>query len=340
MLNIHDFEQIDKFYKKKHSDIHKLKLFRNAFYKKNMPLKEALKFLPKNIIEDFINNISFNTLQREKRFDSKIDGSSKILLKTQDRHRIEAVLMRISTGRTSLCISSQIGCSTTCCFCATGQMPFIRNLHYSEILDQVMIAKNMVKTEGGNLRNIVFMGMGEPFFNKKNVYKALDILLSTKCFDITPRYIIVSTVGVIPEMERFVKCYPDVGLALSLHSARQEVREKLIDLAKRYPLKDLQKTIKKISLLQKRPLMIEYLMIEDINDTKEDLYALIDYLDTNMHVNLIAFNEFSDSPFKPSKEGVIKLFSSELKKHGFKVTTRYSLGKDIQAACGQLVYKK
>src|SRR5437763_10462639 len=162
------------------------------------------------------------------------------------------------------------------------------NLTREEILDQVIQANRELLAEGRSVRNVVFMGMGEPLLNESEVYAALDVLLSPQCFDLSPARVLVSTVGIPDAMARCAERFPRVGMALSLHSARQALRESLIPLARRYPLDVLRKAVEHVTSVQRQPLMVEYLLLEGLNDTDQELSALIAYLrGLRVHLNLI-----------------------------------------------------
>jgi 23S rRNA (adenine2503-C2)-methyltransferase len=316
-------------------DPHRLKRFCNAFFKKALPLEECLQIAP-----ELSGEVDFEALEIAERHDSQTDGATKLVfrakpalreLEGQD-HRVEAVLLRIGTGRTSLCISSQIGCAADCAFCATGKPGFIRNLTAAEMLDQVLLAKRLLREEGRTLRNVVVMGMGEPLHNEENLFTALDALRDPRLFNLSDRHLMVSTVGIPDAMFRFAERFPKINLALSLHSARQEVRERLMPVARAHTLSELREALPAV-----KSLMIEILLLKGINDGPDDLAALIEYLrDTKAHINLIQFNAHPGALFEPVTPDARKAFGHELKKAGFKVTLRYSLGEDIAAACGQL----
>jgi 23S rRNA (adenine2503-C2)-methyltransferase len=216
------------------------------------------------------------------------------------------------------------------------------NLTHDEILDQVSQANRVLRAEGRSVRNVVFMGMGEPFHNETAVYCALEVLLSPQSFGLSPRRVLVSTVGIPRAMVRCAERFPRVGMALSLHSARQEQREQLIPLARRFPLDELRATIAEVTAIQRRPLMIEYLMLAGRNDSDEDLRALTAYLGgLRVHVNLIPYNPIDEAPeLRGTLAARRRDFAAGLSAAGFVVTTRRSLGGDIAAACGQLVRRE
>ncbi len=318
---------------------HRMKLFRNALFKKACGWNEALETLPENARTDFSDMLRFESLELVERHDSEIDGASKLIFKTPDGHLIESVILRPKTGRTSLCISSQVGCACYCSFCATGKMGFTRNLTTDEILDQVTQASRLVKPEGRSIRNVVFMGMGEPLLNVEHLFESLEFLRAAPLFNYAGSRLMVSTVGIPSAMARFTEQYPDVQLALSLHSARQEVREKLMPQARTYTLDILRESL--LNASRNGKVMVEYLMLAGVNDGEADRLALEDYLrDIPVHINIIPFNEYAGCNLRGTPKAEMKVFSDHLKATGFQTTLRYSLGADIAAACGQLVQHK
>ncbi|NNJ69844.1 MAG: 23S rRNA (adenine(2503)-C(2))-methyltransferase RlmN [Kiritimatiellales bacterium] len=336
MPTIYDTDAIDELRSRLGVQPHRMKLFRNALFKNAGSWDEALVQLPEHARDEFSNRITVECLELIERHDSDVDVASKLIFQTHDQHLVESVVLRPKTGRTSICISSQVGCACYCSFCATGMMGFTRNLTVSEILDQVTQANRMLKPEKRSIRNVVFMGMGEPLLNLKNVFEAVTFLKVAPFFNLSGTRITVSTVGIPQAMAQFAETFPDVNLALSLHSARQEVREKLMPQAKKYPLEQLRETL--VDASRNGKVMIEYLMLSGVNDREEDLRALEDYLrGIPVHINIIPFNEYAGSNLHGTPELERKQFASRLKQAGFDTTLRYSLGSDIAAACGQLV---
>lgn len=283
--------------------------------------------------------VAVHSLELFHRSDSTVDGASKLLLKTAGGMLIESVILRVASGRTALCVSSQVGCAAACDFCATGKMGIARNLSPDEILDQLLLAGQLLAVEKRLVRNIVFMGMGEPFHNEANLYRTLEALIAPDLFHHSPTKLLVSTVGVADAMVRCAARFPAVHLALSLHSVRQEVREQLIPLARSYPLDQLRETVREVNSMTPSPVMIEYLMLAGRNDSESDARELIAWLSgLRVHVNLIPYNPIDESPhLQGSDRATCEAFASQLKAAGVKTTLRYSLGRDIAAACGQLV---
>ena len=342
MNSIYDIQTLEKLIR----DPYQRRMFLNAYVKKALPPEECFALLPadSNVVpltrREAVSPCE--SLECVERHDSKTDGATKLVFQTLENKkgagsacRVEAVILRIASGRTSLCISSQVGCAADCQFCATGSMGFVRNLTADEMLDQVLLAKRLLREEGRILRNVVVMGMGEPLHNEENLFQCLETLRDPRFFNLSENHLMVSTVGIPDAMVRFAERFPNIQLALSLHSARQEVREQLMPIAKF-------QTLEKISAIFPRfgktaGFMIEYLMLKGINDGPEDLSALIEFLKgIQSHINLIQFNAHPGATYEPVTPEARKAFGDALKAAGFKVTLRYSLGDDIAAACGQL----
>lgn len=339
MLSIHDDAALEEFRKLTKLEPHLVRRLRSRFCKKGESQHVALGVLPESQRPRFEAELTFHSLEFHARHDSQNDGASKLLFRTASGLLLETVILRIASGRTSVCVSSQVGCAARCAFCATGQMSVVRNLTFDEILDQVIQANQHLRTEGRSIRNVVFMGMGEPLHNEAEVFRALRILLSPAGMNLSPSKLLLSTVGIPDGMIRFAEQFPKVGLALSLHSARQEVRARLIPLANRFPLDELRHTLSRVTRSLRRPLMIEYVMLAGQNDSEDDLQAIIEYLgDLPVHINLIPWNPFVGAgELQGTSPADIRRFATALGDAGFVVTVRYSLGTDIDAACGQLV---
>ena len=342
MDSIHDAAAVESLRQRWRIDPDRLRQARNSFYKKQQTAAEALHQIPEGKRAAFGSTIGFHALELEGRHDSRLDGASKLLFRTARGQLIESVILRIASGRTTLCVSSQVGCAARCGFCATGYMGPAINLSRAEILDQVIQANQLLRPEGRSVRNVVFMGMGEPLHNEAAVYEAVEVLIAPKCFDMSPAHVGLSTVGIPAAMVRCAERFPRLGMALSLHSARQEQRARLMPLARRYPLDVLRAAMEKVTARQRRPIMIEYLLLDGLNDTDEDVAALTDYLvDLPVHMNLIPYNPIAEAPglsgTAPPRQ---RAFAAALMAAGFVVTIRHSLGVDIAAACGQLARRK
>ena len=306
---------------------------RNRLFKQFLSDEAVIRGLPA------LQQFSLHGLELCVRSDSAVDGATKLLFRTALGMLTETVILRIASGRTSLCVSTQVGCAAGCLFCATSRMGFLQNLSSAEILDQVVQAGQILAAERRPLRNIVFMGMGEPFHNEDNLYRALESLTHGRRFNRAPESILVSTVGIPEAMVRCARRFPAVNLALSLHSADSDIRASIIPLARRYPLEELRNAIESVNQIQRVPVMIEYLMLRRMNDSIDQARRLAEWLrGLKVHINLIPYNPIEDAPeIEGSSRDVITEFSRCLRNSGFKVTVRYSLGQDINAACGQLV---
>jgi 23S rRNA (adenine2503-C2)-methyltransferase len=262
------------------------------------------------------------------------DGTEKVLLRTVDRRPVEAVLMRYRDGRRSLCLSSQSGCPLTCSFCATGRMKFGRNLTESEILDQAL---HFRRKEAVN--HAVFMGMGEPLMNLDNVLAACERLPD---IGIATSNTAISTVGWLPGIERLAREGPPVRLALSLHAADEALRSELMPVNDRYPLRDVLAACVDWHERRRRPVFVEYLMLEGVNDRYEQAVALAELLEPRhaFKVNLIPYNFIGPAPASPGFRGsgrdAIAAFRASLEQRGVRATVRLTRGSDIDAACGQL----
>jgi 23S rRNA (adenine2503-C2)-methyltransferase len=341
-ISIYDSAAVDRLRAELKFEPRRLRALRTAFFKKFLGAEAALGELPAEVREEFSSRAQFHPLSIAESRDSRLDGATKLVLRTTAGYLLESVIMRTGTGRVSLCVSSQVGCAAACGFCATGQMGIAKNLSVAEILDQVVLAAERMRAENRSVRNIVFMGMGEPFHNEEAVYDAVAALLSPDLFHHTPGRILISTVGIPDAMIRCARRFPDVNLALSLHSGRQDVREQLIPLASKYSLEQLRSAVVKVNEIQEKSVMIEYLMLADVNDSLDDARELASWLHgLDAHVNLIPYNSIPTAPHLHTSERPQRdAFAEILRAAGFVTTIRYSLGADIAAACGQLVQRE
>jgi 23S rRNA (adenine2503-C2)-methyltransferase len=336
LISVFDVPGIERLRRSLRLDPQQVRVLRNRLFKQFCTDESALTDSP------LAGHVCCHALEVYRRFDSGVDGATKLLFRTAAGMLIESVVLRISSGRTTLCVSSQVGCAAACEFCATGKMGIARNLSSAEILDQVLQAGQLLATENLRLDNIVFMGMGEPFHNEANLFETLESLIASDQFNRSPGSLLVSTVGVCEGMLRLAECFPQVNLALSLHSVHQTTREQLIPLARKYSLDQLRRVVGECQRLQQREVMMEYLMLRSQNDSLEDARQLVAWLgDLPSHVNLIPYNAIEDAPhLHATARGQIEEFAGVLKSAGIKTTIRYSLGRDIDAACGQLVRRE
>lgn len=266
-----------------------------------------------------------------------IDGrTEKVLFRLHDGQLVETVLMKYNRRRT-LCISSQSGCAMGCVFCATGQMGFFRHLTAGEIVAQVLHFARQLAGDSEHVTNIVLMGMGEPLHNYDNTMRAIDTLTDQEGFKLGARKITVSTVGLIPAMRRFADEKRQVGLAVSLHAATDEERERLIPVANRWPVKDLMEACDYYIAQTGRRLTFEWALIQFENDTLKQAHALGNLLRGKLcHVNLIPLNPTQGFAGGPSARDRVDAFQNELARYGVSSSVRVRRGIDIQAGCGQL----
>lgn len=310
-------------------------LFREFVEIEQMPWNEDLK-------KSFKSSFKTNYLKLVARADSEIDGATKLLFETNDGKKIETVILRIATGRTSVCVSSQVGCTEQCRFCATGEMGFFRNLQFEEIVEQVMLASRILKDEGRKIRNIVFMGMGEPLRNYDNLVKALQMLLNGRTFQFAHKFITVSSLGLPELILKFANEFPLVSLALSVNASNNSTRSRIMPINDKFNLQALREMLEKLEVIRQSGIMIEYIMFDGVNDSLENASELAEFLKgLDVHINLIPYNpDYSlGKNFIPSSRQTVEKFQQLLKDKGFKVTRRFSLGQDIAAACGQLANK-
>ncbi|KKR32853.1 MAG: Ribosomal RNA large subunit methyltransferase N, partial [Candidatus Gottesmanbacteria bacterium GW2011_GWC2_39_8] len=233
-----------------------------------------------------------------------------------------------------------VGCPMRCLFCATGKMGFTRNLKAVEIVDQVLYFARLLKKENKTVTNIVFMGMGEPLLNLKEVLEAINIFTGPEKLGMSERKITISTCGVTPNLIELIKSDYKGRLALSLHAANQKLREKLMPITSKYPLPELLKVVKEFAEKTGKRVSYEYILIDGLNDKPEDAKTLSLLLGKYLtHVNLIPYNPVSGKDWKRSSKNSIKIFSDYLTAGDLEHTIRVTMGDDIGAACGQLAGK-
>jgi len=269
------------------------------------------------------------------------DGTYKWLLRLNDGNCIETVYIP-EKMRGTLCISSQVGCILNCDFCSTGKQGFNRNLSTAEIISQLWIAVRKLSKMNGihdhSVTNVVMMGMGEPLLNFDNVVPALYLMLDDFAYGLSKRRVTVSTAGVVPAMHQ-LRAATDVALAVSLHAPNDELRNKIVPLNKKYPLKELMAVCREyFKDDNRRSITMEYVMLDGVNDTPEHARQLIKLLNgVRAKMNLIPFNPFPNTPYQRSDADTIARFRDILMKAGLNTTIRRTRGDDIDAACGQLV---
>ena len=272
--------------------------------------------------------------------------TEKALHRLDDGVLIESVLMhypatRASRERHTLCLSSQAGCAVGCPFCATGELGFGRDLETAEILDQARYAARRLAAEGKRLTNIVFMGMGEPLLNLDRVLAAVAALNDPRRFGLGARHITVSTSGVVPGIRRLTALGPQFTLAVSLHAARDALRDVLVPLNRRWPVAEVVGAARDHAAATGRRISYEVTMIGGVNDTPEDADALAELLrGDHAHVNLIPMNPVAHTPWTASPMPVIESIAATLRAAGIETTIRRNRGQEVGAACGQLAAQR
>jgi 23S rRNA (adenine2503-C2)-methyltransferase len=263
-----------------------------------------------------------------------VDGTVKAALAARDGAVLEAVLIP-EEDRTTLCVSTQVGCPLACSFCATGTLGLTRNLSTAEIVDQLLRMRELVPER--RITNVVFMGMGEPLLNLRAVVEAVRTLEHAKGFGFAPRRVTVSTAGVVPRIAELLAAVP-VNLAVSLHATTDALRDVLVPLNKRFPLGELLGALRRIPQLSRRhPVFVEYTLMAGVNDSRADARRLVALLHgIPAKVNLIPMNPHAGAPQQPPAPEVASAFMGELVAGGLVATLRRSRGGDIDAACGQL----
>ena len=281
-----------------------------------------------------INHIEVDKIQKSS------DGTIKNAVKLFDDYTVESVLIP-TDERTTACVSSQVGCSLDCHFCATAKLKRMRNLNPDEIYDQVVTINNQsLKYFNKSISNIVFMGMGEPLMNYNNLISSIEKISSDKGLNISQKRIVVSTSGIPKMIKKLADENLKVNLALSLHSAIEEKRNKIMPFSKKFSLDDIKESLLYWYSLTKRRITFEYIVWKGVNDNIDDINALIKYCKSiPSKVNLIEYNSIGDESFKSASQNMINLYKDLLEKNKITVTVRRSRGKDIHAACGQLANK-
>ncbi len=307
---------------------------------------EAALALPADLRRELATSFRFDTVA-----DTEVrvtDGglTEKALHRLADGALVESVLMhypaRGSTReRHTLCISSQAGCAVGCPFCATGELGFTRDLQMAEIVDQVRWAARRLLVDGRRLTNVVFMGMGEPLLNLDRVLPAIEALNDRHRFGLGARHITLSTSGVVPGIRRLTALGPQFTLAVSLHAARDALRDVLVPLNRRWPVAEVVAAARDHAAATGRRISYEVTMIGGINDTDADADAMIDLLrGDHAHVNLIPMNPVAHTPWTASPMPVIERFAAMLRAAGIETTIRVNRGQEVGAACGQLAAER
>jgi 23S rRNA (adenine2503-C2)-methyltransferase len=306
----------------------------------------AIRTLPAALREALDAGFRFDTVSDTDVREADGGLTEKFLHRLDDGALIESVLMHYPARgsvreRHTLCISSQAGCAVGCPFCATGELGFGRDLEVAEIVDQVRFSARRLAADGRRLTNIVFMGMGEPLLNLDRVLDAIEALNDPRRFGLGARHITVSTSGVVPGIRRLTALGPQFTLAVSLHAARDSLRDVLVPLNRRWPVAEVVDAARGHSRATGRRITYEATMIGGINDTPEDAEAMADLLrGDHAHVNLIPMNPVAHTPWAASPMPVIERFATTLRAAGISTTIRRNRGQEVGAACGQLAAER
>jgi 23S rRNA (adenine2503-C2)-methyltransferase len=326
--------------------VYRARQIEDAIWRGDAASAGEVRTLPASLREAIDEAFAWDTLVATERVVTDGGQTEKNLHRLADAATIESVLMHYPAGpgrreRHTLCISSQAGCAVGCPFCATGELGFGRDLSTAEILDQVRAAARQLAGEGRRLTNIVFMGMGEPLLNLDRVLEAVEALNDPARFGLGARHITVSTSGVVPGIRRLTALGPQFTLAVSLHAARDPLRDVLVPLNRRWPVADVVAAARDHARATGRRISYEVTMIDGVNDTDQDAVAMATLLAGDLvHVNLIPMNPVAHTPWIASPMAVIERFAGRLRTAGIAVTIRRNRGQEIGAACGQLAAER
>jgi 23S rRNA (adenine2503-C2)-methyltransferase len=303
---------------------------------------EEMTNLSKDLREKLSTSYSINVIQVDK-VQRSLDGTIKSRFRLHDHHLIEAVLIPVPVdNRFTVCVSSQVGCSLACTFCATGKMKRLRNLDAAEIVDQVVkVNQQSLETFGHPLTNIVYMGMGEPLLAYKSVMQSIERITAEDGLNMSPRRITVSTAGIAKMIRKMADQEVKFNLALSLHAADDTKRNEIMPINEQNNLENLMDSIAYFYQKTRNKISYEYIAFQDFNDSIEDAKNLVKLCKRfPVRVNIIEYNPIDGAPFLKSTEHRIDDFAKYLRDHEVMVTVRRSRGKDIDAACGQLANKE
>ena len=332
-------DQIIEFFEKKGFDSYRGRQVYEWIWRKSCYSFDEMTNISKDLRNVLDNHFVINHIQVDK-IQKSFDGTIKNAVKLHDDHTVESVLIP-TDDRTTACVSSQVGCSLDCKFCATSKLKRMRNLNPDEIYDQVVtINDQSLKYFNRPLSNIVYMGMGEPLMNYNNLIKSIEKISSDKGLDMSQKRIVVSTSGIPKMIKKLADENLKVNLALSLHSAIDETRNKIMPFSKKFSLDEIKDSLIYWYSKTKRKITFEYIVWKDINDSIEHIIALVNYCKSiPSKVNLIEYNSIGDQNFESANQNIINLYKDMLEKNRITVTVRRSRGKDIDAACGQLANK-
>lgn len=340
-----DLKKISVWLKENGQPAFRLKQITDAVYKKGAATFEEMTELPEPLRNALKEKFRILAIEPETILESKASDAVKASFWLKDKNKVESVLLNLFPGKWSLCISTQVGCPVQCVFCATGRRGLKRNLSPDEIVSQYVFWANYLKKNrpGEKIGGVVYMGMGEPFLNYDSVAESLKVLTDPGLIGLGDRHISVSTVGHVPGIRRFAKEFPQVNLAVSLHTVDNELRSRLVPLNDKYPLEQIAKALKDYIYSTKRKVFIEYVMLAGVNDSPTQARKLSEWLKSvasikYFTVNIIPYNSTAYDYRAPDK-GRVEAFTNILTLTRVSSTVRKSLGADIVGACGQLADK-
>jgi 23S rRNA (adenine2503-C2)-methyltransferase len=297
---------------------------------------EEMLDLPSALRRELSATFRVSSLTEVRRLEADSGLTTKKLYQLDGGYTVESVIMRY-VRRSTLCISSQVGCPIGCPFCATGQGPFGRNLRVHEIVDQAIDAGRELVAEGRRLSHVVFMGMGEPLANYAAVMDSVRGIADPAGLGLSPRRITISTSGLVPRIDQLAAERLPFTLAISLHAARDQLRDVLVPINKRYPIAELMPAADRFARLTGRRVSYEWVLLAGVNDTERDAGELGALLRGRLaHVNLIPFNPVNGAPYREPDARAIRRFVAQVRAQGLNVTLRDTRGRDEDAACGQL----
>lgn len=334
MISINDktiVEIEDLFKEKSYQKFRAKQVFHNIHVNRINDFNEMTN-LSLKMREELQNDFKIDKIKVFKTFESKVDSTKKYLLELADKNIVEAVFMEYK-DRSTICISSQVGCRMGCSFCASTKNGLKRNMTSSELIEEVYLLERL----NGPISNIVIMGIGEPLDNFSNIKKFIEIITDPKGRNISHRSITLSTSGLAPKIKKLADTGLDVNLALSLHYADDKKRAVYMPIAKRYSIKEIIDATDYYFDKTGRRVSFEYVVIDGVNNLNEDVENLHDLLfGKNVHINLIPLNPIEEFDHKKPNNKVLEDFKNKLTKRGLNATIRRSMGSDIDASCGQL----
>jgi 23S rRNA (adenine2503-C2)-methyltransferase len=331
-LDLHELEQT--LLERGSPKFHARQIFQ-WIYRRGVADFAAMTDLPRELRSELARDFHIGTPEIQRR-ERSLDGTTKFLLRLADGKLIESVCIPDSPGDT-FCVSTQVGCAMNCAFCLTGKMGIDRNLSAGEITGQVRVLARELNLLDRRF-NIVLMGMGEPLHNYDATMKALRILADENGLAVSPRRVTLSTVGVLPALERLATEPFMPNLAISLHSTTEEQRDRLMPINRKYGIEELLDACRRFPIKRRQRITFEYVMLENVNDSPEDARRLAKLLSgIRAKVNLLPLNEAAGIPFKRPSDETVNAFARVLADKGVTVSVRKSRGRDIRAACGQLI---